>query len=88
MEFMLSELMNKIEKLDTRFDGGRCKKVEKLGKRRVLLETLQMKPRMILTIVVDFIHIGERGMRVDQGGNIFDHIWIFSIKEILIIWEI
>jgi len=31
------------------------KKIEKLGRRRVLLETLQMKLRMILTVVVDFV---------------------------------
>jgi hypothetical protein len=45
---------------------GVVKRVEKLGMRRVLLETLQMKPRMILTVVVGSIHIGDRGMRIGQ----------------------
>ena len=84
MKFMFGELMTRIEKLETRSDEG----VEKLGRRRVLLETLQMKPRMILTMVVGFIHVGERGMRIDQGGDIFGHIGIFSIEGILMIWEI
>ena len=45
-----------------------------------------MKPRMILTLVVGSIHIGERGMRLSQGGDIFGHIGILSIEEILMIW--
>jgi hypothetical protein len=53
---------------------GVVKGVEKLGRRRVLLETLQMKSRMILTVVMGSVHIGERGMRIGQGGEIFDHI--------------
>jgi hypothetical protein len=67
---------------------GVVKGVEKLGRRRVLLETLQMKSRMILTVVVGFVHIGERGMRIGQGGDIFDHIGILSIEGILMIWDI
>jgi hypothetical protein len=80
---MFGELMTKIEKLKTRSDGDIVKRVEKLGRRRVLLETLQMKSRMILTVVVDFVHIRERGMRINQGGDIFSHIGILSIKGIL-----
>jgi len=67
---------------------GVVKGVEKLGRRRVLLETLQMKSRMILTLVVGSVHIGEKGMRIGQGGDIFDHIGILSIEGILMIWEI
>ena len=54
----------------------------------MLLETLQMKPRMILTVEVGSVHIGERGMRISQGGDIFEHIRILSIEGILMIWEI
>jgi len=53
-----------------------------------LLETLQMKPRMILTVVVGFVHIRERGMRIGEGADIFGHIRILSIEGILMIWEI
>jgi hypothetical protein len=67
---------------------GVVKGVEKLGRRRVLLETLQMQSRIILTVVVGSVHIGERGMRIGQGGDIFDHIGILSIEGILMIWEI
>jgi hypothetical protein len=67
---------------------GVVKGVGKLGRRRVLLETLQMKPRMILTVVVGSVHISERGMRIGQGGDIFGHIGILSIEGILMIWEI
>jgi hypothetical protein len=67
---------------------GVVKGVEKLGRRRVLLETLQMKPMMILTVVVGSVHIGERGIRIGQGGDIFGHIGILSIEGILMIWEI
>jgi hypothetical protein len=62
------------------------KRAKKLGKRRVLLETLQMKSRMILTVVMGYVHIGERGMRIDQGGDIFGHIRILNLKGILMIW--
>jgi hypothetical protein len=62
------------------------KRVEKLGMRRVLLETLQMKPMMILTVVVGSVHIREKGMRIDQGGDIFSHIGILNIEGILMIW--
>jgi hypothetical protein len=65
--------------------GDVVKRVEELGRRRVLLETLQMKPRMILTMVVGSVHIWERGMRIGQGADIFGHIGILSIKGILII---
>jgi len=82
MEFMFGELMTRIAKLET------SKRVEKLGRRRVLMETLQIKSRMILTVVVGSVHIGERGMRIGQGGDIFDHIGILSIEGILMIWEI
>jgi hypothetical protein len=41
-----------------------------------------MKSRMILTVVVGFVHIGDRGMRIGQGGDIFDHIGILMIWEI------
>jgi hypothetical protein len=34
-------------------------------------------------VVVDFVHIGERGMRLNQEGDIFSHIGILSIKGIL-----
>jgi hypothetical protein len=47
-----------------------------------------MKSRMILIVVVGSVHIGERGMRIGQGGDIFDHIGILSTEEILMIWEI
>jgi hypothetical protein len=47
-----------------------------------------MKSRMILIVVVGSVHIGERGMRIGQGGDIFDHIGIWSTEEILMIWEI
>jgi hypothetical protein len=67
---------------------GVVKGVKKLGRRRVLLETLQMKPRMILTVVVGSVHIGERGVRIGQGGDIFSHIGILGIEGILMIWEI
>jgi hypothetical protein len=66
--------------------GDVVKRVEKLGRRRVLLETLQMKPMKILTVVVGFVCIGERGMRIGQGGDIFGHIGILSIEGILMIW--
>jgi hypothetical protein len=82
MEFMFGELMTRIEKLETRSDGGHSKRVKKLGRRRVLLETLQMKSRMKLTVVVGSVHIGERGMRIGQGGDIFDRIGILMIWEI------
>jgi len=75
MKFMFGELMTKIKKLETRYD-------------EVLLETLQMKPRMILTVVVGSVHIGERGIRIGQRGDIFDDIGILSIEGILMIWEI
>jgi hypothetical protein len=61
---------------------GVVKGVEKLGRRRVLLETLKMKLRMIFTVVVGSVHIGERGMRIGQGGDIFSHIGILMIWEI------
>jgi hypothetical protein len=61
---------------------GVVKGVEKLGRRRVLLETLKMKLRMIFTVVVGSVHIGERGMRIGQGGDIFGHIGILMIWEI------
>jgi hypothetical protein len=63
---MFGELMTRIEKLETRYDGDIVKRVEKLGRRRMLLETLEMKPMMILTVVVGSVHIGERGMRIGQ----------------------
>jgi hypothetical protein len=66
--------------------GDVVKRVEKLGRRRVLLETLWMKPRMILTVVVGSVHIRERGMRIGQRGDIFGHIAILSIEGILMIW--
>jgi hypothetical protein len=88
MEFMFGELMTRIEKLETKSDGGRSKGVEKLGRRRVLLETLQMKSRIILIVVMGSLHIRKRGMRIGQGGDIFDHIGILSIEGILMIWEI
>jgi len=40
MKFMFGELMTRIEKLETRYDGDIVKRVEKLGRRRMLLETL------------------------------------------------
>jgi hypothetical protein len=40
---------------------------------------------MILTVVVSSVHIGERGMRIGQSEDIFGHIWILSIKGILMI---
>jgi hypothetical protein len=52
----------------------------------VLLETLQIKSRMILTMVVSSVHIGGRGMRIGQGGDIFGHVGILSIEGILMIW--
>ena len=61
---------------------GVVKGVEKLGRRRVLLETLKMKLRMIFTVVVGSVHTGERGMRIGQGGDIFGHIGILMIWEI------
>ena len=64
---------------------GVVKGVEKLGRRRVLLETLKMKLRMIFTVVVGSVHIGERGMRIGQRGDIFGHIEILSIEGILMI---
>jgi len=85
MKFMFGELMIRIEKLETR-SGDIVKRVKKLGRRRVLVETLQMKPRMILTVVVGFVHKGERGMRINQGGDIFIHIRILSIEGISKIW--
>jgi len=66
--------------------GDIVKRVEKLGRRRVLLETLQIKSRMILTVVVSSVHIGGRGMRIGQGGDIFGHVGILSIEGILMIW--
>jgi hypothetical protein len=85
---MFGELMTRIEKLETKLMEGVVKGVEKLGRRRVLLETLQMKSRMILTVVVGSVHTGKRGMRIGQGGDIFDHIGILSIEGILMIWKI
>jgi len=88
MKFMFVELMTSIEKLETKSDWGRSKKVKKLRRRRVLLETLHMKSTMILTVVVDFIHIGERGIRISQRRDIFGHIGILSIERILMNWVI
>jgi hypothetical protein len=47
-----------------------------------------MKSRMILTVVVGSVQIGDKGMRISQGGDIFNHIGILSIEGILMIWEI
>jgi uncharacterized Zn finger protein len=87
MEFMFGELMTRIEKLETRSNGGRSRRGREARKEESV-ETLQMKPRMILTVVVGSVHIGERGMRIGQGGDIFGHIGILSIEGILMIWEI
>ena len=56
-------LMTRIEKLETRSDGGRSKRG------RVLLETLQMKSRMILTVVVGSVHIVGSVQLITQGNK-------------------
>jgi hypothetical protein len=47
---------------------------------------LQMKPKMILNVVVGSVDIRERGMRIGQGGDVFSHIGILNIEGILMIW--
>jgi hypothetical protein len=37
-------------------------------------------------MVVGFVDIRERGMRIGQRGDIFGHIGILSIEGILMIW--
>jgi len=70
MEFMFGELMTKIEKIKNRSDGDVVKRVEKLGRRRVLLETLHIKSRMIFTVVVGSVHIGEKYENRPRRGHI------------------
>jgi hypothetical protein len=53
--------------------GDVIKKVEKLRRRRVLLETLQIKPRMILTVVGGHTHRGERYENQLRRGYIRPH---------------
>jgi hypothetical protein len=71
---MFGELMTRIEKLKTRSDGGRSKKGREARKEESVTGLM-----MILTVVVGSVHIGERGMRIGQEGDIFDHIGVLSI---------
>jgi hypothetical protein len=56
------------------------------SRRRVLLETQQKEPNMILTMVVSFVQIGMNCMRLGQGGVAFGQIGILGIGGILMIW--
>jgi hypothetical protein len=63
MKFMFGEMMSRFEdrfeKLETKVESG-------LGRRRVLLETLQKESKMILTVIVSSVHIKMNCMRLDQ----------------------
>ena len=90
IEFMFGEMMSRFEdsfeKLETKVENGLRKKVKKLGRRRVLLKTLQKEPKMILTMVVSSVHIRMNCMRLGQGGVEFGQIGIMGIGGILMIW--
>jgi hypothetical protein len=66
MEFMFGEMMSRFEKLETKVESGLGKKGKEARRRRVLLETLQKEPKMILTVVVSSVHIGTNCTRLGQ----------------------
>ena len=69
------------QQLKTKVESG----LEKLGRSRVLLETLQKEAKMILTMVVSSAHIGMTCMRLGQRGVEFGQIGILGIPGILMI---
>jgi hypothetical protein len=88
MEFMFGELMTRIEKLETRSDGGRSKRGREARKKESVAGNSADEVEDDLNCGGGFrTHRGERYENRSRRGHI-DHIGILSIEGILMIWEI
>ena len=88
MKFMFRELMTRIEKLETRYDGGLNKKGREARKKENVARNSIDEADDDFNRGSGFrTHRGERYENRSRRGHI-DHIGILSIEGILMIWEI
>jgi hypothetical protein len=79
IEFIFGELMTRIEKLETRFDGERSKRGKEARKEEGVARNSTDEVEDDLNCGGGFrTHRGE-SMRIGQRGDIFSHIWILMI---------